>query len=53
MRCESTIGRFHVAKHDWTAAPGEFAILVGSSFAQINLQGRYLLAPGQGNVTDQ
>jgi beta-glucosidase len=38
---------YDVARHDWTAAPGEFAILVGSSSADIRLQGKYSLAPGQ------
>jgi beta-glucosidase len=40
---------YDVAKQDWQAAPGEFGILVGSSSAEIRLQGRYLLAPGQEN----
>jgi hypothetical protein len=35
--------------HNWVATPGEFAILVGSSSAQINLRGKYSLGPGQEN----
>jgi len=38
---------YDVKKHDWRAEPGEFSILVGSSSAEIKLQGKYLLAPGQ------
>lgn len=38
---------YDVAKHAWHAEPGEFAILVGSSSADIQLQGRFSLAPGQ------
>ena len=40
---------YDVKKHDWNAEPGEFAILVGSSSAEIKLQGKYALAPGQEN----
>jgi len=38
---------YDVKKHDWNAEPGEFSILVGSSSAEIKLQGKYVLAPGQ------
>jgi hypothetical protein len=37
---------YDVRKHDWSAEPGEFSILVGSSSADIKLQGKYLLNPG-------
>jgi len=37
---------YDVIRHDWTAAPDEFVILVGSSSADIRLQGEYSLAPG-------
>lgn len=36
---------FDVKKHDWNAEPGEFAILVGSSSAKIELQGKFTLKP--------
>jgi len=36
---------YDVARHDWTAAPGGFSILVGSSSADIRLQGKFSLAP--------
>jgi beta-glucosidase len=31
-------------KHEWRAEPGEFAILVGSSSAKMELQGKYVLS---------
>jgi beta-glucosidase len=37
---------YDVGKHDWSAEPGEFSILVGSSSAVIKLQGKHLLNPG-------
>ena len=40
---------YDVAKHDWNAAPGEFGILVGSSSADIKLQGKFSLGPGEEN----
>lgn len=40
---------YDVTKHDWNAAPGDFAILVGGSSADIRLQGKYSLGPGQEN----
>lgn len=36
---------FDVKKHDWNAEPGEFTILVGSSSAKIELQGKFTLKP--------
>jgi beta-glucosidase len=36
---------FDVKNHDWTAEPGDFAILVGGSSANIQLQGIFKLAP--------
>jgi beta-glucosidase len=35
---------YDVAQHGWNAAPGDFVILVGSSSADIRLQGKYSLA---------
>jgi beta-glucosidase len=35
---------FDAAKHDWHAEPGDFAILIGSSSADIRLQGSFNLA---------
>jgi beta-glucosidase len=35
---------FDYKKHAWTAEPGEFAILVGSSSARIELHGKYDLS---------
>jgi len=35
---------FDVAKHDWHAEPGDFAILIGSSSADIRLQSNFKLA---------
>lgn len=35
---------FDVTKHDWHAEPGDFAILIGSSSAEIRLQGSFKLA---------
>jgi beta-glucosidase len=40
---------YDVAKHDWTAAPGDFSILVGDSSVDIKLQGKYSLSPGEEN----
>ena len=40
---------YDVTKHDWNAAPGDFAVLVGGSSADIRLQGKYSLTPGQEN----
>ncbi len=37
---------YDVSKHDWSAKPGAFSILVGSSSADIGLQGKYLHNPG-------
>ena len=37
---------YDVRKHDWSAEPGAFSILVGSSSADIKLQGEFLLNPG-------
>ena len=34
---------YSVAKHDWTAEPGEFSILVGGSSSQIALQVKFAL----------
>lgn len=34
---------FDAKKHDWNAEPGEFTILVGSSSAKIELQGKFTL----------
>ena len=36
---------FDVKKHDWHAEPGDFAILVGSSPADIRLNGTFTLGP--------
>jgi beta-glucosidase len=36
---------YDVAQHGWNAAPGDFVILVGSSSADIRLQGKYSLVP--------
>jgi beta-glucosidase len=38
---------YDVKKHAWSAEPGEFAILVGSSSAKIELQGKYILSSAQ------
>jgi len=38
---------FDVKKHAWSAEPGEFAVLVGSSSAKIELQGKYILSSAQ------
>jgi beta-glucosidase len=35
---------FDIAKHDWSAEPGDFAILIGSSSADIRLRGNFKLA---------
>ena len=35
---------FDVAKHGWNAEPGDFAILIGTSSAEIRLQGNFKLA---------
>jgi beta-glucosidase len=40
---------YDVAKHDWSAAPGEFGILVGGSSVDIKLQGKYALVSGEEN----
>jgi beta-glucosidase len=36
---------FDVKKHDWHAEPGDFAILIGSSSADIRLKGTFALGP--------
>jgi beta-glucosidase len=36
---------YDVKKRDWNADPGTFAILVGSSSAQIELRGSFSLKP--------
>ena len=36
---------YDVAQHGWSAAPGDFGILVGSSSADIRLQGEFSFAP--------
>ena len=36
---------YDVAKKDWSAEPGDFAILVGSSSDKIELQGKFTLNP--------
>jgi beta-glucosidase len=38
---------FDVKKHQWSAEPGEFAILVGSSSTKIELQAKYALSSEQ------
>jgi beta-glucosidase len=38
---------YDVRKHAWSAEPGEFAILVGSSSAKIELQEKYVLSSAQ------
>jgi beta-glucosidase len=38
---------YDVQKHGWTAAPGDFSILVGASSVDIKLQGKYSLVPGE------
>jgi beta-glucosidase len=38
---------FDVSRHDWIAEPGEFAILVGSSSAKMELHGTFVLDPEQ------
>jgi beta-glucosidase len=38
---------YDVSKHGWSAAPGEFGILVGASSVDIKLQGKYSLVPGE------
>ena len=38
---------YDVKKHAWRAEPGEFAILVGSSSAKMELQGKYILSSSQ------
>src|SRR3984893_9889081 len=40
---------YDAAKHDWAIAPGEFGILVGSSSADIRLQGKNVLGPESEN----
>ena len=35
---------YDVKKHDWTVEPGDFEILVGSSSAKIELNGKATLA---------
>jgi len=35
---------FDITRHDWHAEPGDFAILIGSSSADIRLQGNFKLA---------
>jgi beta-glucosidase len=36
---------FDVNRHDWNAEPGDFNILIGSSSAKIELQGKFTLKP--------
>jgi beta-glucosidase len=38
---------YDVPHHAWRAEPGDFAILVGGSSTDIQLQGKFSLAPGQ------
>jgi beta-glucosidase len=38
---------FDIKKRVWSAEPGEFSILVGSSSAKIELQGKYVLSSSQ------
>lgn len=38
---------FDEKMHEWRAEPGEFAILVGSSSAKMELQGKYILSSPQ------
>jgi beta-glucosidase len=38
---------FDMKKHVWSAEPGEFAILVGSSSTKIELQAKYVLSSVQ------
>jgi beta-glucosidase len=38
---------FDVKKHDWHAEPGDFAILIGSSLADIRLKGMFTLISEQ------
>lgn len=40
---------YHVRQHNGNAAPGDFAILIGSSSVDIRLQGKRLLDPGLEN----
>jgi beta-glucosidase len=40
---------YDAGKHDWAIAPGEFGILVGSSSADIRLQGKNVLGPESEN----
>ena len=44
---------YDVTRQDWVAAPGEFAILVGSSSADIRLQGKFSLLLPQGSAPGQ
>lgn len=39
---------FDVKEHDWRAEPGDFSILVGSSSAKIELQGKFKLTAEKG-----
>ena len=47
MLAQRAFSFYDVGKRDWSAEPGEFSILVGSSSADITLQGKYLLNRGQ------
>jgi beta-glucosidase len=40
---------YDVNRRGWSAAPGEFGILVGASSVDIKLQGQYSLVPGEEN----
>ena len=45
MVCPAARVRVDPTLHNWVAAPGEFAILVGSLSTQINLRGSTRLVP--------
>ena len=49
LRDRRAFSYYDVASHALNVAPGNFAILVESSSADMILQGRYSLPPGQDN----